>query len=363
MKLNKQLLTILILAGLLMGGLLVGMSLINRANSVTAAPALQANPIPAAQATAIPVAQPTVTPVAQATAAPVLQVTATPVVQATATPVGQTGGVAPATVSITADQARSIAEAANPGATALEVDFDHDDGFGLFKVELNNGRDVTIDASTGAILGMEGDGSGQTSGVSITADQARSIAEAANPGATALEVDFDYDDGFARFKVELNNGRDVTIDASTGTILGMEGDGPGQASGVSITADQARTIAETANPGATALEVDFDHDDGFARFKVELNNGRDVTIDASTGAILGTDGNGANQAGGVAPATVSITADQARAIAETANPGATALEVDFDHDDGFGLFKVELNNGRDVTIDASTGAILGTEGR
>jgi uncharacterized membrane protein YkoI len=312
---------------------------------------------PAAQATATLIAQPSATPVAQATAMPAAQ--------ATATPVDQASGVAPAIVTVTADQARSIAEAANPGATALEVDFDHEDGFALYKVELNNGRDVTIDASTGAVLGMEGDGSGQggvaPATVSITADQARSIAETANPGTTALEVEFDHEDGLGLFKVELNNGRDVTIDANTGAILGMERDGANQAAPatVSITADQARSIAETANPGTTALEIDFDHDDGFALFKVELNNGRDVTIDANTGAILGMEGDGANQA---APATVSITADQARSIAETANPGATALEVEFDHDDGFALFKVELNNGRDVTIDASTGMILGMEG-
>jgi uncharacterized membrane protein YkoI len=74
------------------------------------------------------------------------------------------------------------------------------------------------------------------------------------------------------------------------------------------------------------------------------------------------EGDGSGQ-GGVAPATVSITADQARSIAETAHPGATALEIEFDHDDGFALFKIELSNGIDVTIDASTGAILATRGR
>lgn len=57
----------------------------------------------------------------------------------------------------------------------------------------------------------------------------------------------------------------------------------------------------------------------------------------------------------------TLTADQAKAAAEAANPGATAVKVELDNENGVLVYSVELNNGLDVKVDAGNGAILHTE--
>jgi len=63
----------------------------------------------------------------------------------------------------------------------------------------------------------------------------------------------------------------------------------------------------------------------------------------------------------MAPAGLAITADQAQAIVETANPGAATLAVEYDRENGSDLYSVKLDNGQNVTVDAATGAIVATE--
>jgi uncharacterized membrane protein YkoI len=58
----------------------------------------------------------------------------------------------PASTGITADQAQTIAEAANPGAATLAVEFDRENGQDIWEVELDNGQDVKVDANSGQIL-------------------------------------------------------------------------------------------------------------------------------------------------------------------------------------------------------------------
>lgn len=60
--------------------------------------------------------------------------------------------VAPSTTGITAEEAQTIAEGANPGAKTLAVEFDRENGSDLFEVELDNGLDVKVDAANGNIL-------------------------------------------------------------------------------------------------------------------------------------------------------------------------------------------------------------------
>jgi len=56
-----------------------------------------------------------------------------------------------------------------------------------------------------------------------------------------------------------------------------------------------------------------------------------------------------------------ITADQAKAAAEAANPGTTAVKVELDNENGVLVYSVELSNGLDVKVDAGNGQILHTE--
>jgi hypothetical protein len=61
------------------------------------------------------------------------------------------------------------------------------------------------------------------------------------------------------------------------------------------------------------------------------------------------------------PDQTGITADEARAAAETANPGTKSLEVELKNENGTLVYEVELDNGLEVMVDAANGNILGTE--
>lgn len=64
-----------------------------------------------------------------------------------------------------------------------------------------------------------------------------------------------------------------------------------------ISADQAKVAAEAANPGATAVKVELDNENGALVYSVELSNGLDVKVDAGNGTILHTEQVDANEAG------------------------------------------------------------------
>jgi Peptidase propeptide and YPEB domain. len=67
--------------------------------------------------------------------------------------------------TISADQAKAAAVAANPGTTVVKVELDNENGVLVYSVELNNGLDVKVDAGNGAILHIEQAGADQeTSG-------------------------------------------------------------------------------------------------------------------------------------------------------------------------------------------------------
>ncbi|MBC7339549.1 MAG: PepSY domain-containing protein [Firmicutes bacterium] len=57
--------------------------------------------------------------------------------------------------TVTVDQARAAAVAANPGTTAVEVELDNENGYLVYSVELSNGADVKVDAGTGKVLHTE----------------------------------------------------------------------------------------------------------------------------------------------------------------------------------------------------------------
>jgi len=65
---------------------------------------------------------------------------------------GDADAAAPTGVLVSADQARAIAEAANPGAAARGVEFEREGGGEYWEVELDNGLEVMVDAATGEIL-------------------------------------------------------------------------------------------------------------------------------------------------------------------------------------------------------------------
>jgi uncharacterized membrane protein YkoI len=73
--------------------------------------------------------------------------------------------------------------------------------------------------------------------------------------------------------------------------------------------------------------------------------------------------NGTDQSDEITPASTGISSNEAQTIAEATYPGAATLFVEFDREWGKDIWEVELDNGLDVQVDASTGEILGTEQR
>jgi uncharacterized membrane protein YkoI len=54
--------------------------------------------------------------------------------------------------TITIDQAKTAALAANPGATVIKAELDNENGVLVYSVELSNGSDVKVDAGNAAVL-------------------------------------------------------------------------------------------------------------------------------------------------------------------------------------------------------------------
>jgi uncharacterized membrane protein YkoI len=66
--------------------------------------------------------------------------------------------------TLSADEAKAAAEAANPGTTAIQVELDNENGVLVYSVELGNGLDVKVDAGNSQILHTEQAGADQEAG-------------------------------------------------------------------------------------------------------------------------------------------------------------------------------------------------------
>ena len=165
----------------------------------------------------------------------------TPAVQSTpaaqATPAGQSA-------AITEDDAKNAA-LAHAGLTADQVSFarahqDRDDGRLVYDVEFYTADyqeyDYEIDANTGDVLSYDYDAehydrpsaSAGGSSAAITADQAREIALAEVPGASASDIwefETDRDDGRLEYDCKIvydGMEYEFSIDGSSGAIMGWE---------------------------------------------------------------------------------------------------------------------------------------------
>jgi uncharacterized membrane protein YkoI len=158
--------------------------------------------------------------------------------------------------------------------------------------------------------------------------------------------------GAAAYKVYAQGSVDCDDDTSTPALQGQAG----------ITREQAEAIARDQYSGSNALETELESECGILLYSTELNNGVEVEVDANAGTVLLTETeNPVTDDDVTAPANTAITADEAKKIAEEANPGATALEVDFENEGGHDMWEVELSNNLEVELDANSGAILSTE--
>ena len=158
-------------------------------------------------------------------------------------PSGGTGGTGSTGTSVTLESAKATAledaGVAASQATFVRAQLDWDDGRQVYDVEfvVASGNtyleyDYEIDAATGRVLSVDRDAeyyrptTGGT-GTTITEEQARQIALAKVPGATASDIrlHLDRDDGRYEYEGSIFYNYmeyEFTIDATTGTIVDWE---------------------------------------------------------------------------------------------------------------------------------------------
>jgi uncharacterized membrane protein YkoI len=78
---------------------------------------------------------------------------------------------------------------------------------------------IAVDQSSTDGMSEADEASALASMATITVDQSKAAALAANPGTTVIKAELDNENGALVYSVELSNGADVKVDAGNGTIL------------------------------------------------------------------------------------------------------------------------------------------------
>ena len=113
------------------------------------------------------------------------------------------------------------------GLREYEVYFKTDSYYGEYTIHPETGVILERDIKVGSLTTGTASGTTQSSGSSITAEQAKQIAMAQAPGASVTKCKLDRDDGRTIYEVELRNGMweyEFEIDAAGGQILKFEKD-------------------------------------------------------------------------------------------------------------------------------------------
>ncbi len=137
--------------------------------------------------------------------------------------------------------------------------------------------------------------------------------------------------------------------------------GNGQASARQAAAPVAApaTPAPTEEPKAGPDTDTVEQQDG-PQSGAQDGETKDSPADAETKDNTEQPGNEAADAAALA-GKASVTADQAKATALAANPGATVVKAELGDENGVIVYSVELSSGADVKVDANSGAILSTD--
>jgi uncharacterized membrane protein YkoI len=140
--------------------------------------------------------------------------------------------------------------------------------------------------------------------------------------------------------------------------------GNGQASARQISsvvgsAAQPPTPVPTEEPKG-GLDTDMVEQQDGPQSGAQDGETKDGTVDAETKDGANQPDNEAADAAALA-GKATVTADQAKATALAANPGATVVKAELDDENGVLVYSVELSTGADVKIDAQKGNIVNTD--
>jgi uncharacterized membrane protein YkoI len=94
---------------------------------------------------------------------------------------------------------------------------------------------------------------------------------------------------------EPNYAGSISVDETQYEGMTEEQEGAALASLAKISAEDAKSAALSANPGATVLKVELDNENGAVVYSVELSSGAEVKIDAGTAVVLHTEVGGESE--------------------------------------------------------------------
>jgi uncharacterized membrane protein YkoI len=135
---------------------------------------------------------------------------------------GSSSGVAvvnSATSSLTL--AKVVSAASAPQAQAVQPEAGEASGTdsGVDEQYPSYAGSITVDQSTTDGMSETDEATALASMATMTVDQAKAAALAANPGTTVIKAELDNENGVLVYSVELSSGSDVKVDAGNGTIL------------------------------------------------------------------------------------------------------------------------------------------------
>ncbi|OWK45193.1 hypothetical protein [Fimbriiglobus ruber] len=224
----------------------------------------------------------------------------------------------------------TAAQVVDPVALAVDAAGD------VFIADANNNRIRRVDATTGIITTVAGNGTAGFSGDGGPATAAQLNA----PSSLSVDAAGDV------FVADTQNDRVRRIDATTGVITTVAGNGTAGFSG-----DGGPATAAQLNGPSSGLSVDAAGD----VFVADTQNDRVRRIDATTGVITTVAGSG-SPSGPVGSGRGADYDDGGPATAATVSPNALAVDA------GGNLFIADLYFGVIRRVDATTGIITTVAG-
>lgn len=301
-------------------------------------------------------------------------------------------------IGLEAAKSAAVKDAGISSPTFTKATLDRDDGRSLYEIEFISGStkyEYDIDALTGSVLSKKtralssSPGTGTDGLISEADARAKALADAglSESGVTFGKVELDYDDGRWEYEIEFYTSAgkyEYDIDASSGAILQKEseaaqtGAAPSgtSSSGTSSSGSGASSVIEESRAkdialqdagvsasAATFTQMELERDDGRWEYEIDFYaNGTEYeyTIDAQSGTILKRDSE--SEPGKASSSTgVTVSMEEAKALAQAKAPNATLVEISFDYDDGIPVYEGELREGQteyEFEIDGRNGSFL-----
>lgn len=316
-------------------------------------------------------------------------------------------------IGLEAAKSAAVKDAGISSPTFTKATLDRDDGRSLYEIEFISGStkyEYDIDALTGSVLSKKtralssSSGTGTDGLISEADARAKALADAglSESGVTFGKVELDYDDGRWEYEIEFYTSAgkyEYDIDASSGAILQKESEAAqtgaahsgtsssGSASsgasssgtsssGTSSSGSGASSVIEESRAkdialqdagvsasAATFTQMELERDDGRWEYEIDFYaNGTEYeyTIDAQSGTILKRDSE--SEPGKASSSTgVTVSMEEAKALAQAKAPNATLVEISFDYDDGIPVYEGELREGQteyEFEIDGRNGSFL-----